>query len=103
MVNIFNYAKKVKANAMERRERKEKERAIRTANQLKEMRKERIKKEGRERIYLMKEKEEARLKKANLNLRKRTPAYRIANAVKDNYKRYKKNKKPGLFDASNFR
>lgn len=104
MVNIFNYAKKVKQKAKSYRDNLEHKRAIKTANELKELRQERLKKEGRLKVYKIKEKEQAKLKEANLNLRKRTPAYRVINALKDNMKKNKeRNKnKPSLIGRMEF-
>lgn len=89
-MNVFKKIKEAKSKAMDYRDKVQQQKAIRTAEQLKELKKQRIAKEGRVRIYEAKEQEEMKLKKANMNLRKRTPAYRVADAIKSKLKESKK-------------
>lgn len=91
-MGIGDYIRAKKKAIMDYKDKREQQKTIRTANQLKEIKKERIKAEGREKIFKAKDREEMKLKKAKMNLRKRTPAYRVQDALKD---RVKQNRKEG--------
>ena len=101
-MNIFKKVKQSREKFKKFQNEREQQKAIRTAERLKELKKKRLALEGRAKIYETEEKEKAKLKKVQQNLRKRTPLYRIGHAVKDQIKKNKsKKKKMGTLPGEN--
>jgi hypothetical protein len=102
-MNILNMIKEQKGKLNTYLDNKEQARTMKEAEQLQYLRKERIKLEGRENIHRLKDKEQSRITKSKQNLRKRTPTYRVMNAIKDNLKKAKTNKrKMGTLPGKNW-
>jgi len=91
-MKIFNKIKQAKNKAMAYRESVEQKKVIRTAESLKDLKRQRLAKEGRVKIYEQRDIEQNKLNKTNQNLRKRTPAYRVADAIR---RKVQENKKSG--------
>jgi hypothetical protein len=101
-MNIFNIIQNKKKEIVKYKDEQQQKKAIRTAQTLKELKARRQALEGREKIYKLEEKEKEKINKAQQNLRKRTPAYRVINAIKDNLKeKQKRNMKKGSNNFGN--
>ena len=100
MVNIFNLAKKVYSDTKERADLRQQNRAIRTAGELKELKRKRLALEGRAKIYQQKDKEEAKLNKAREELKGRSTLGRLRAEV---VKRQKKGGKKREFGSLPFK
>lgn len=95
-MNIFKKIQQTKKEIIDFRDKQQQKRAVATANSLKELKEKRQALEGREKIYMIEEKEKEKINKLQQNLKKRTPAYRIANAIRDNLReKQKQNMKKG--------
>jgi hypothetical protein len=96
-MNIFQKIKDTKKKVMDYQDKRQQEKAVRTAQELKELKERRIRAEGREKIYIAQDREKQKLKEANLKLRKRTPLYRVADALREKLKENQKKKKKSTF------
>lgn len=90
-MNIFKKIRDAKYNAMDRIEKIKKDYSS-TQEDLNKEKSLRLKVEERKKLSDNMYKEKEKRKKAEVQLRKRTPAYRVINALKDNIKKNKKNK-----------
>ena len=88
-MNIFKKIQEKKDKVYAYRNKLEQDRAIKTVEQLKELKKQRIATEGRAKIYELKDREQMKLNKAKESLRKRTPTYRVVDAIKQKLKENK--------------
>lgn len=91
-MNVFKKIREAKRKAMGYVDKKQQERADSVASDLVELRKKRAVLEARERVHRKADRERELFKKAEQNLRKRTPLYRVADAIKKNLKENKSNK-----------
>jgi len=89
-MNVINKIKEARRKVMDYKDKRDSDKAIRTAGELKELKERRIRAEGREKIYKTNDREKTRLHKAEMNLRKRTPTYRVIDAIKSKLKENKK-------------
>ena len=103
MVNVFRIVRKAKLNAMRKIEafneyRGPTEEDLKATKELRSRIDER--KKLQDKIY----KEKEAMRKSKLQLRKRTPAYRVVHALKENIKKNKgKKRKLGTLPGENFR
>lgn len=104
MVNVFGKIREAKQRVKQHMDDREDKRMIRTAKDLQELKKKRIRAETHAKVYAEKDMERSKLSDAKMQMRRRTPAYRVAHALKEEYKGYRKGaekRKSGKFYGFN--
>lgn len=96
MVNPFDMVKKAKKKASAYREDVMQRKAIKTAGELKELKRRRVAAEGRAKIYDIRNKERKKLEAAESKVRGRSLGAKVAKKLAQNYKENRK-KSGGLF------